>query len=113
MQAIEHVRLTDTRQWRSAVRKGEQLAVPAAKNRPAWAGAAVVNITIVDPSAGFHLKWSGASNTSLVNNDLSGPYANANLAVVPLDNLGRVVLRAGGQPNAEAHVVVDQQGWAQ
>jgi len=85
-----------------------ELAVAGRGEVPADASAVVLNVTAVDPTGpGFVTLWSGGTRpeASALNVDRPG-HTVANLAVVPVDDQGRVTLYV----QTSTHVVVDVVG---
>ncbi|MDN5765646.1 MAG: CHAP domain-containing protein [Humibacillus sp.] len=109
-------RLLDTRTatggHRAKVGGGETvgLTVTGSGGLPSSAGAALLNVTVTEPTArGYVTAWpSGGSRppTSNINYDAGDTVAGLVLSKIGSD--GRVSLR----PNTDSHLIVDVVGWA-
>lgn len=111
MTITKHRRLYDSRERGGMkVGNGLKISLDAPHPKPSWAQAVLVNVTLLDVDGPTHAQsiWSDG-DTSIVNNDPGGPYANANLAAIPF-NGSKFTIQVVGGP---AHVIVDHQGWAQ
>jgi subtilisin family serine protease len=116
--AVEPVRILDTRNGTGApagkLGPGATLTATAAGGAlpaPLGATAAVVNLTVVDPTVGTYITAFPTSSATppLASNLNAGPgQTRPNLAIVPLDADGRFRLYNN---LGTVHLVADLQGW--
>jgi hypothetical protein len=102
--------------WASPLRAGTytQLAMGGRCGIPATAKAVSLNVTVVSPSAGGHLRLyaSGTPRPGTSSINYVSGQTRANNAVVSLGVAGAVVVYVS-QPSGTAHVVLDVTGYFQ
>jgi Leucine-rich repeat (LRR) protein len=100
--------------WASPLRAGTytQLAMGGRCGIPATAKAVSLNVTVVSPSAGGHLRLYASGTPRPGTSSINYVSTRANNAVVSLGVDGAVVVYVS-QPNGTAHVVLDVTGFFQ
>jgi hypothetical protein len=102
--------------WASPLRAGTytQLALGGRCGIPATAKAVSLNVTVVSPSAGGHLRLypSGTPRPATSSLNFASGQTRANNAVVSLGVDGAMVVYVG-QPSGTVHVVLDVNGYFQ
>lgn len=106
-------RLVDTRTTASPVGADQDIAVTAggANGVPAGAKAALINLTVTEPTSFGHLRaypsGGGLPGTSSVNFEIN--QTRANFSVVPIGADGKILIR--NTSSGRSHVIVDIVGY--